>query len=84
VSKYEYIDSQKSEPTNPNSVVKMCLWLAVSTCGLSHWAIRPQSATAARREALSARIQLEQLARVHLTELAFGLGVQAAQRVPPA
>ncbi|MDH6236416.1 transposase InsO family protein [Cryobacterium sp. CG_9.6] len=57
MSKYEYIDSQKSEPTNRNSVVKMCLWLAVSTSGFYHWAIRPQSATAARREALIARIQ---------------------------
>ena len=57
MSKYEYIDSQKSEPTNQNSVVKMCLWLAVSTSGFYHWAIRPQSATSARREALIARIQ---------------------------
>jgi hypothetical protein len=40
VIKYEYIDSQKSEPTNRNSVVKMCLWLAVSTSGFYHWAIR--------------------------------------------
>ena len=57
VSKYEYIDSQKSEPTNRDSVVKMGRWLAVSTSGVYHWAIRPQSATAARREALIARIQ---------------------------
>ena len=57
MSKYEYIDSQKSDPTNHNSVVKMCLWLAVSTSGFYHWAIRPQSATAARREDLIARIQ---------------------------
>ncbi|TFC77118.1 IS3 family transposase, partial [Cryobacterium sp. TMS1-20-1] len=57
VSKYEYIDSQKSEPTNRNSVVKMCLWLAVSTSGFYDWAVRPQSATSARREALIARIQ---------------------------
>ncbi|SEN32400.1 HTH-like domain-containing protein [Cryobacterium luteum] len=35
----------------------MCLWLAVSTSGFYHWAIRPQSATAARGEALIARIQ---------------------------
>jgi hypothetical protein len=57
VSKYEYIDSHKSEPANRNSVVKMCLWLAVSTSGFYHWATRPQSATAARRQALIARIQ---------------------------
>jgi hypothetical protein len=57
VSKYEHIDSQKTQPTNRYSVVKMCLWLAVSTSGFYHWAIGPQSATAARREALIARIQ---------------------------
>ena len=56
MSKYEFIDSQKSEPTNVNSVVKMCLWLAVSTSGFYHWATRPQSATAARRQALMERI----------------------------
>jgi putative transposase len=57
VSKYDYIDSQKSDPTNQNPVVKMCLWMAVSTSGFYDWAIRPQSATAARQEALIARIQ---------------------------
>ena len=57
MSKYEYTDSQKSQPTNRNLVVKMCPWLAVSTSGFYHWAILPQFATAARREALIARIQ---------------------------
>ena len=57
MSKYEYVDSQKSDPLNQNLVVKMCLWLAVSTSDFYHWAIRPQSATAARREALITRIQ---------------------------
>ncbi len=57
MSKYEYIDSQKNEPNNVTPVVKMCLWLAVSTSGFYHWAQRPQSATAARREALTARIR---------------------------
>ena len=57
MSKYEFIDSQKAEPANLNSVVKMCRWLAVSTSGFYHWATRPQSATAARREALIARVQ---------------------------
>ena len=57
MSMYEYIDSQKAEPVNLNSVVKMCRWLAVSTSGFYHWATRPQSATAVRREALTARIQ---------------------------
>ncbi len=59
MSKYEFIDSQKAERANLNSVVRMCRWLAVSTSGFYHWATRPQSATAARREALTARIQLE-------------------------
>ena len=57
MSKYEYIDSQKALPTNLNSVVKMCRWLTVSTSGFYHWATRPQSATSARREALTERIQ---------------------------
>ena len=57
MSKYEYIDSQKAEPTNVNPVVKMCRWLEVSTSGFYHWLARPQSATSAQREALTARIQ---------------------------
>ena len=56
MSKYEYIDSQKNEPENKNPVSKMCPWLEVSTSGFYHWAKRPQSATAARREAITARI----------------------------
>jgi putative transposase len=56
VSKYEYIDSQKSDPSLTNSVVKMCLWLGVSTSGFYHWVSRPESATAARRQTLIARI----------------------------
>jgi transposase InsO family protein len=57
VSKYEYIDSQKTEPANLNSVVKMCRWLGVSTSGFYHWLTRPQSAAATRRKALIARVQ---------------------------
>jgi putative transposase len=57
VSKYEYIDSQKNDPAETNPVSKMCRWLAVSTSGFYHWAQRPQSATAARREALTERIK---------------------------
>src|SRR5690625_1552560 len=57
VSKYEYIDSQRNDPANTNPVVKMCRWLAVSTSGFYHWLCRPQSATAARREQLAARIR---------------------------
>jgi len=57
VSRYEFIDSQKTEPKNRNPVVKMCRWLDVSTSGFYHWRTRPQSATAARRETLLARIR---------------------------
>jgi len=57
VSKYEYIDSQKNDPAELNPVTKMCLWLMVSTSGFYHWLSRPQSATAARRDALAVRIQ---------------------------
>ena len=53
MSKYEYIDSQKNDPAGTNPVTKMCLWLAVSTSGYYHWLSRPQSATAARRDALA-------------------------------
>lgn len=56
MSKYEYIDSQKNDPAEMNPVVKMCLWLAVSTSGFYNWLARPQSATAARRQALALRI----------------------------
>ncbi len=54
MSKYEFIDSQKAEPADLNSVVKMCRWLAVSTSGFYHWATRPKSATSGRRQALTA------------------------------
>ena len=57
MSKYEYIDSQKNDPSETNPVTKMCTWLRVSTSGFYHWRGRPQSATAARREALSARVE---------------------------
>ena len=57
MSRYEFIDSQKAEPTNRNPVVKMCRWLDVSTSGFYHWRTRAQSATVARRETLLARIR---------------------------
>ena len=56
MAKYEYVDSQNNEQGNTNPVVKMCLWLQVSTSGFYHWLGRPQSATAARRVALIARV----------------------------
>ena len=57
MSRYEYVDSQKVEPTNRNPVVKMCRWMDVSTSVFYHWRTRPQSATSARRETLLARIR---------------------------
>jgi len=57
VSKYEYIDSCKNDEAQTNPVVKMCAWSGVSTSGFYHWLARPQSATAARRQALSARVK---------------------------
>ncbi len=57
MSKYEYIDSQRNDPAETNPVVKMCLWLGVSTSGFYHWLGRPQSATAARRQQLTERIR---------------------------
>jgi putative transposase len=57
VSRYEYIDSQKNDPCEADPVYKMCAWLAVSTSGFYHWLSRPTSATAARRQALTARVR---------------------------
>ena len=57
MGKYEYIDSQRNDPTETNPVWKMCRWLAVSTSGFYDWLKRPQSATAARREVLADRVR---------------------------
>ena len=57
MSKYEYIDSCRNDPAETNPVYKMCLWLAVSTSGFYDWLSRLQSPTAARRQALAARIR---------------------------
>ena len=57
MSRYEYIDSQKNDPCEADPVYKMCAWLAVSTSGFYHWLSRPTSATAARRQALTARVR---------------------------
>ncbi len=58
MSRYEYIDSQKNDPAEMNPVASMCRWLEVSTSGYYHWLTRPQSATAARRQDLAARIRV--------------------------
>ncbi len=57
MSKYEFIDSQRADPGESNPVYKMCVCLEVSTSGFYHWASRPLSATAARRQALTTRVR---------------------------
>lgn len=57
MSRYEYIDSCRNDPSETNPVTRMCVWLAVSTSGFYHWLSRPASATAARREALTGRVK---------------------------
>lgn len=57
MSKYEYIDSQDLDASQPYPVTKMCRWLAVSTSGFYHWRTRPQSSTSARRQELTAQIK---------------------------
>ena len=60
-SKYEFIDAEKAT-TNPDGtpryqIKQMCKWLEVSTSGYHDWRTRPQSATAARRQVLTAMIE---------------------------
>jgi hypothetical protein len=56
VAKYEFIDSYAVTPKAP-AVVRMCRWLEVNSSGFYHWPSRPVSATAARRQALAARVR---------------------------
>nr|BFF07019.1 hypothetical protein GCM10023233_19880 [Brevibacterium otitidis] len=57
VAKYEFIDSQRKHAHPGWTVVNMCAWLEVSKSGYYNWRFRPQSATAARRQALTARVR---------------------------
>lgn len=49
IAKYEFIDAQ--EETYP--IVKMCAWLQVSRSNFYEWRVRPESATAKRRQELA-------------------------------
>ena len=59
--KYAFIAAEKAtrntDGTPRYKVVSMCSWLAVSTSGFYEWCSRPLSATAQRRERLSALIE---------------------------
>ena len=57
MAKYEFIESHNNTEQPLWTIVNMCTWLGVSRSGYYHWRSRPQSATAARREALTARIR---------------------------
>ena len=57
MAKYEFIESHKNNQNPWWTIVNMCAWLGVSRSGYYHWRSRPQSATAARREALTDRIR---------------------------
>ncbi len=57
MSRYQYIDSCRTDPSETNPVTKMCAWLLVSTSGFYHWLSRPTSATAARKQVLTARVR---------------------------
>jgi hypothetical protein len=51
--KYAFIDAEKAR----YPIVKMCIWLDVSTSGYYEWVDRPPSATAQRRTRLAALVQ---------------------------
>ena len=52
-AKFEFIDAQKAD----FPIVKMCQWAEVSTSGYYEWRGRPASATAIRREHLTALVK---------------------------
>ena len=52
-AKFAFIDAEKAQ----YSIVKMCVWMGVSTSGFYEWRDRPPSATARRRIRLATRIE---------------------------
>jgi len=52
-AKFEFIDGEKAL----FPILKMCLWLAVSTSGFFEWRDRPASATARRRAQLGVLVE---------------------------
>ena len=57
--KYEFVETMLTEPDSRYPIHLMCLWLEVSRSGFYDWRVRPQSATARRREALKTLIAAE-------------------------
>ncbi len=60
--KFEFIDAeyaayQESDDVFVPSIVKMCLWMAVSRSGFYDWRNSPESATAKRRGMLALIVQ---------------------------
>ncbi len=57
--KYEFVETMLTEPECPYPIHLMCVWLEVSRSGFYDWRVRPQSATARRREDLKTLIAAE-------------------------
>jgi len=57
--KYEFVETMLTEPDSCYPIHLMCLWLEVSRSGFYDWRVRPQSATARRREELKTLIAAE-------------------------
>ena len=49
---YEFIDAEYATRGTAPAVTHMCGWLEVSKSGFYEWRLRPESATARRREEL--------------------------------
>ena len=60
--KYAFIDAEYAGMPGENAgdaptIARMCEWLGVSKSGYYHWKLRPESATAKRRELLKIKIK---------------------------
>jgi transposase InsO family protein len=57
MAKYAFIDTTNSAEPGRYAIKNMCRWLAVSPSGFFTWRSRPTSATAARRQELTALVR---------------------------